>query len=80
MPYSYVLDSCQEYKIRHHIEVTWEKGPIRALALVFGHLSEHRVDRQRIRQLGHGAGPSKSFEFRLSSLLSTIFSPLAAGG
>ena len=32
MPYSYMLASCQDYQIRQQGEVTWEQGPIRALA------------------------------------------------
>ena len=27
MPYSYMLDSCQEHQISHQREVTWEQGP-----------------------------------------------------
>ena len=34
MPCSYMLDSCQEYQIRQQQEVTWEQGPIRALASI----------------------------------------------
>ena len=33
----YMLDSCQEYQIRHEREVTWEQGPIRALASITLH-------------------------------------------
>ena len=34
MPYSYLLDSYQDYRIMHQGEVTWEQGPIRALASI----------------------------------------------
>ena len=34
MPYSYMLASCQNYQIRQQGEVTWEQGPIRALASI----------------------------------------------
>ena len=34
MPYSYMLDSCHDYQIRQQREVTWEQGPIRALASI----------------------------------------------
>ena len=34
MPYSYMLASCQDYQIRQQGEVTWEQGPIRALASI----------------------------------------------
>ena len=34
MPYSYMLDSSQEYQIKHQREVTWEQGLIRALASI----------------------------------------------
>ena len=34
MPYSEMLDSCQEYKLWHQHEVTWEQGPIRALVSI----------------------------------------------
>ena len=34
MPYSYMLASCQDYQIRQQGEVTWEQGPIKALASI----------------------------------------------